>query len=131
MANKSGSPADWQTYCKLRNHVTKLKKNKLHYETNINYIKNASKKLWGTLNYILRKKANSASSFTESDGSFITKPTDIANDFNGFFIGKVSKLRAMPATNADTTHPSISDQIMKDKNCTFEFLEVSVKEVKK
>jgi hypothetical protein len=27
----------------------------------------------------------------------------------------------MPATNANTTHPSISDQIMKDKNCTFEF----------
>ena len=36
----------------------------------------------------------------------------------------------MPATNADTTHPSISDQIMKDKNCTFEFCEVSVEEVK-
>ena len=27
MANKSGSPTDWQTYCKLRNHVTKLNKN--------------------------------------------------------------------------------------------------------
>ena len=37
----------------------------------------------------------------------------------------------MPATNADTTHPSISDQIMKDKNCTFEFRKVSVEEVKK
>ena len=36
----------------------------------------------------------------------------------------------MPATNADTTHPSISDQIMKD-NCTFEFCEVRVEEVKK
>jgi hypothetical protein len=36
----------------------------------------------------------------------------------------------MPATNADTTHPSISDQIMKDKNCTFEFRKVSVEEVK-
>ena len=37
----------------------------------------------------------------------------------------------MPATNADATHPSISDQIMKDKNCTFEFCKVSVEEVKK
>jgi hypothetical protein len=26
MASKSGSPTDWQTYCKLRNHVTKLDK---------------------------------------------------------------------------------------------------------
>ena len=37
----------------------------------------------------------------------------------------------MPATNADTTHPSISDQIRKDKNCSFEIRKVSVKEVKK
>ena len=33
MAIKSSSPTDWQTYCKLRNHVTKLNKNKLYYET--------------------------------------------------------------------------------------------------
>ena len=37
----------------------------------------------------------------------------------------------MAATSADTTHPSISDQIMKDKNWTFEFRIVSVEEVKK
>ena len=52
MAIKSGSSTDWQTYCKLRNHVTKLKKKKkkLHNKTKINYIKNDSKKFWGTLN---------------------------------------------------------------------------------
>jgi hypothetical protein len=59
MANRSGSPTDWQTYCKLRNHVTKRNKNtnKLHYGRKINYIKNDSKKLWGTLNDILGKKS--------------------------------------------------------------------------
>ena len=61
------------------------------------------------------KKANSTPSFIESDGSFITKPTDIANYFTDFFIGKISKLRDdMPATNGDTTHPSLSDQIIKE-----------------
>ena len=81
----------------------------------------------GHLNDIFGKKANSAPSFIESDGSFITKPTDIANYFNYFSIGKISKLRDdMPATNADTTHPSISDQIIKDKNCNLEFREVRV-----
>ena len=52
MANKSGCTTDWQTYCKWRNHVTKLntKKKKLYYETKINYIKNDNKKLWSTLN---------------------------------------------------------------------------------
>ena len=77
------------------------------------------------------KKGKLSSSFIESDGSFITKPTDIANYFNDFFIGKISKLRHdMPATNADTTHPSISDQIMKDKHCHFKFRKVSVEEAK-
>ena len=82
-------------------------------------------KFWGG-------KANSAPSFIESDGSVITKPTDITNYFNYFFIGKISKLRDdMQATNADTTHPRILDQIMKDKNCIFEFRKVSVEEVTK
>ena len=76
------------------------------------------------------KKANSAPSFIESDGSFIPKPTDIANYFNNFFICKISKFRDdMPATNADTTQ-SISDQIMKDNNLTLEFRRVRVEEVK-
>jgi hypothetical protein len=79
MAIQFGSPTDWQTYCKLINHVTKLNKNKLFYETKINSIKNSIKKCWG-------KKP----SFIESDGSFFTKPTDIAKYFNDFFIGKIS-----------------------------------------
>ena len=80
---------------------------------------------------MLGKTANSSPLFIESDGSFITKSTDIANYFNYFFIGKINKLRDdMQATNTDTTHPSISDQIMKDTNCTFEFRKVSVEEVK-
>jgi hypothetical protein len=126
MANKSGCTNNWQTYCKLKNHVTKLnKKKKLHYETEKNDIQNDSKKLSSTFNEILRKKANSAPSFIESDGSFVTKLTDIANYFNYFFfIGKISKFRHdMPAKN--------TDQIMKDKNCHFELRKLSVEEVKK
>jgi hypothetical protein len=40
----------------------------------------------------LGKKANSAPSFIESDGSFITKPNDIANYFNDFFHLQIIKL---------------------------------------
>jgi hypothetical protein len=69
--------------------------------------------------------------FNESDGSFITKPTDLSNYFNDISICKFSKLRhERPATNADTTHPSITDQIMKDKHCHFDFCKVRVEEVK-
>jgi hypothetical protein len=49
MAIKSGSPTDWQTYCKLRKHVTKLNKKQLHYETKRNYIKNDNKNAMGHL----------------------------------------------------------------------------------
>ena len=38
--NKSGCTSDWLTYCKLRNYVTKLNKNKkLYHEAKINDIK--------------------------------------------------------------------------------------------
>jgi hypothetical protein len=58
MAIKSGSPTDWQTYCKLRNHVTKLNKktNKLHYETKTDYIKNDRKKVSGHLKWNFGEK---------------------------------------------------------------------------
>jgi hypothetical protein len=81
MAKSSVNTADWQTYSQLRNHLTKLEKNKktLYYGTRINYINNDSGKLWSTLNEIPGTKANSAPSFIEADGSFITKPFDIAN----------------------------------------------------
>ena len=95
----------------------------------IHYIKNDSKKPWSTLNEILGKKSNSAPSFIESGGSFITKPTYIANYFNN--LARYSKfMHDMTATNADTTHPSITDEIMKEKHCNFEFGKLSVEEVK-
>ena len=79
---------------------------------------------------MLGKKANSVPSFNESDDSFITKPT--ANYFNDYFIGKISKFRHdMPTTNSEHSHPCITDQIMKNKPCNFEFRKVRVEEVKK
>ena len=89
----------------------------------------------GHLKLNFGKKSELSSLFIELDGSFITKATDIANYFNYFFIGKISKLRDdMPATATLTLHIQVHilDQIMKDKICTFEFrVEVSVEEVKK
>ena len=65
----------------------------MYYETNINNIKHDGKKLWGTLDDIMGRKSNSTPSFTESDGFFIIKPLDIANNCNDHFIDKVCKLR--------------------------------------
>ena len=58
------------------------------------------------------KKANSAPSFIESDGSFITKPTDIANYFNDYLIEEIIKLRHdMTATNAGKLLRIMADNI--------------------
>lgn len=133
-AIKSGSSSEWQTYCKIRNNVTKLnrKKKKMYYETKINDIKHDGKKLWGTLNNIMGRKSNSTTSFIESEGAFITKPLDIANYFNDYFMGKVSTLRqGMPTSSCESSYLCIKKQIMKDKNCTFELRKVSIDEVEK
>lgn len=48
---------------------------------------------WKTLNYIMGRSGDNTPSFIESDGTFITKPQDIANYFNEYFVGKMKKLK--------------------------------------
>lgn len=92
-AMNSGNHSEWQLYCKIRNNVTKLnrKKKKMYYEIKMNDIKHDGKKLWGTLNTIMGRKNNSTPSFIESELDHITRPLDIANYFNNYFIDKVEK----------------------------------------
>jgi hypothetical protein len=48
------------------------------------------------------------------------KPLMLPTTLMTFFIGKITKLRhEMPAANTETTFPSMSGQIMKDKHCNF------------
>lgn len=84
--------------------MTKLKtnKNKLYYQTKINYIKHNGK---NTLNYNMGRKPNSPPSFIDVYGSFITKPLDIANHFNYYFTSKVEKLRSeMTILNSELSY---------------------------
>ena len=132
-ASESGSLADWQIYCKLRNNVTKMnrKKKKCYYQTRINEVRTDSKQLWKTFNNALGRGSNRASSFIEVDGAFITKPFDIAQYFNDFFTSKVDRLRRDVTCN-DVHHvSSISDKIMKNKVCMFGFEPISCEEVEK
>lgn len=134
VASMCGCTSDWRTYCIIRDNVTKLnrKKKKTYHETKINNIKHDGKKLWSALNEIMGRKSNSTPSSIESNGSFITKPSDIANYFNNHFIEKVCKLRQeIPKSNCEQFYSCIKDQIMKNKKCTFELCKVSEEDVKK
>jgi hypothetical protein len=53
---------------------------------------NYGKKCWRPLNEIMDRKTTSTASFMKSDGLFITKPFDVVNYLNDYFIGKVANL---------------------------------------
>ena len=130
-AISSSLKSDWQIYCKLRNFVTKSnkKKKKLYYENRINEIKHDSKQLWNTLNYLLRGNTKSTPSYLEVGGEFFTKPKDIANHLNSYFITKIDKLKSTVLPNNTDLSYTLIDHIMEGKQCSFEFKKVSVAKV--
>ena len=85
-----------------------------------------------TLNEIMGRKTKSTPSFIESDSLIITKPFDVGNYLMiiDYFIGKVGKLRQeMPTTNSEQLYSCVKKQIIKGKQCKFEFCKFSVGEV--
>ncbi len=131
MTISSGLKSDWQVYCKLRNFVTKLKKKKKkQYYVHIIYeIKHDSKQLWSMLNYLL-KGNKSIPSFLETGGEFLSKPNDIANHLNNYFINKIDMLKNTVQHKNKDLSVRLIDQIMQGKDCIFEFKNVSVLKIK-
>ena len=88
----------------------------------INAVKQDGKELWKTLNEIMgRRTTGKRASFVESEGMFLTKPSDIGNYFNDFFINKVYALwQNMDNTDSDYLK-FIKNYVMLDKSCTFQF----------
>ena len=129
---KSGSMEDKLRYCQLRNNVTKLNKIKRrdYYKQRLYDARLDGKKLWNVLNDIMGRKSNVSTPFVESNGLVLTKPSDIANHFNEYYVSKVANLRqAMGTTPNTVSMDCIKNVIMKDKNCEFSFHEVLVEEV--
>lgn len=87
--------------------------------------------LWKTFNNALGKGPSNVSTFIEVDGSFITKPFDIAQYFYGFFTCKVNKLRTDMCFDDVQCAPYILDSIMKDKICRFELSPIEAVNVEK
>jgi hypothetical protein len=77
------------------------------------------------------RKKNGCASFVEANGVFLTKPLDIANYFNDFFTNNVKNIRQnMCCTNSNTLNV-ITNEIMKDKICTFKFQCVTTENVRR
>ena len=83
------------------------------FNARINAVKQDGKELWKTLNEIMGRLTTGGASFVESEGMFLTKPSDIAKYFNDFSINKVHALRQ----NMDKTDSNCL-KLIKDKRCT-------------
>lgn len=78
------------------------------------------------------RRTKECPSFVEIDGDFLTKPIEIANYFNVFFKGKVDKLtKGMNPVDGSKSYAVIRNEIMTEKNCEFDFRQISVIEVEK
>jgi len=123
--------SDWQVYRKLRNYVTKVnkRKKKLHYTKKIIEIKHDSKQLWNTFNNILRGNNNSTPAYLEHEGEFFTRPSDIANHLNDFFINKINKLKDTTQQYKTDLSNTLINKMMEGKTCSFKFKSVSVSKV--
>ena len=130
----SGSRTDRQKYCSLRNQVTKLNrvKRKAYYKQRLFNSRHDSKQLWSVFNEIMGRKPTVCTPYVESNGLILTKPGDIANHFNDYYMRKISKLRqAMVFTENIKSNHCIRDCIMKDKESKFNFHRVDVTEVER
>ena len=131
---KSSSIEDNLKYRQLRNMVTKQNKikRKDYYKQRLYESRLDSKKLWSALNEIMGRKSNVCHPLIESNGLVLTKPGDIANHFNNYYVGKVERLRQSMGTSQNTmSNDCIRNVIMKDKNCVFAFKPVEVDEVER
>ncbi|KAI8491011.1 hypothetical protein Bbelb_314300 [Branchiostoma belcheri] len=86
--------------------------------------------MWKTLNGILGKGSKRATGVVEQGGTYLTKPKDIAEHFNAFFLHKVNTLRqGMEKQPDNTVLHLIEENIMAGKDCNFEFRQVDREEV--
>ena len=133
LAISSSLKSDWQVYCKMRNFVTKLnrKKKKLFYEIRINAVKHDSKHLWKTLNNLVRGNTKPTQSYLETEEGFLTKPVEIANHLNNYFMTKIDKLESSITSQSENRKLSgeLILKLMEGKDCSFEFRDVSIAKI--
>ena len=103
---KNPSELKHTNYKRYRNTLTKTIRiaKQEYYTKKINDNKKDSKKLWHTLNEVLgrtKKKSNISSSFVINDGCIVNDPSEIANEFNQYFVSIGAK--ATDTSNIDVS----------------------------
>ena len=78
---------------------------------------------------LVKGHTKSSPSYLETGGEFLTKPKDIANHLNNYFINKIDKLKSTVQHNDTDLADRLINQIMEGKECIFDFKTVTVSKV--
>lgn len=95
--------AEYKRFRNLYNSVLRASK-KLYFEQKINESQGDPKQLWSVLNESMNRNTSKQSEINKVNvnGSTLTDPTDIANEFNDFFSSIGQKISSnIPKTSAD------------------------------
>ncbi len=98
-ASRSNNPGDWAAFKQIRNLVNNEIKNAkaLYYTNALHENKNNQRKTWNIINDLTsRKRHNFHINEISNNGSLITDPNELSNEFNEHFVTIGPKL-------ADTT----------------------------
>jgi len=129
-AQASGLSSDYMVYKRLRNVVVRenRKKKKAHYREllDTHSCNGDTKKLWRVINGILGRNTCDTPKFIETNGKILTKPKDIADHFNEYFVNKVLRLTQGDEPDITRITAPIDKYIMKSNECSFSFQRVTV-----
>ena len=131
-ANSTRNPNDRLEYKNLRNTVTNLlrKEKRTWKQKKLDISKNDPESLWKNVRTWLGWGNNGPPSKLIENGTIITKPKQLAESMNSFFIKKIDELKSrIPASTKDPCKKL--KEVMKDRRCEFSFQPVAPEEVEK
>ena len=121
---------DWNSYKRLRNQVT----NRLKYEKcnssrrKLAECSSNSKNTWKVVKSILSWSSSGPPNQLVYEGALLTKPAELSETMNKFFIDKVAKLRQnLPNSTGDPL--DLVKRLMNGVECKFSFKAVSPDQV--
>ena len=120
-AARTGETEDWKIYKKLRNNInnTLKKEKKLWHIKKINDCEENSSNIWRNVKDWLGWNTGGPPTQLIINGELKTKPGDLAEGMNNFFIGKVRDLQnRIPPSDCDPLKHV--KKLMKNRKCKFE-----------
>ena len=120
VAIQSKSSDDWAQYKSLRNKVINRQRieEKSGKKARLDQCSSDASRMWKEVRNILNWGSTGSPTQLSFNGHFLTKPQDIANAQNQFFINKVKNIKdQLPAPTIDPL--AKLKELMKDRKCIF------------